>query len=202
MNTAPPPARTPRLRGLLAVLALMMSVVLGTATAAQAHVGLRSSNPSEGSTVTGPLPAVDLTFTGRVLPREVTVTGPAGASAATAAATASGVVITQPVALTDAGTYTVAYAITSSDGHPVEGSLTFTYAPPAPLAPSSEAPASTSPPSVAPASLAPAEPSEAATTSAAQSSTGVPGWALAAGAVIVLVAAAVLLTVRRRRVRR
>ena len=82
VTSATPLTRPSRLRGLLTLFALMISVVLGTATAAHAHTGLSSSNPADGSTLTSPVPAVDLTFTGQVLLREVTVTGPAGTSAA------------------------------------------------------------------------------------------------------------------------
>lgn len=191
MNPAALLTRPFRLRGLLAVLVLTISVVLGTATAAQAHTALGSSNPADGSTLTTPLPAVGLTFTGQVLLGEVTVTGPAGASAATGAATANGAVVTQPVTLTAAGTYTVGYAVTSGDGHPLEGTLTFTYAPPAPTSASAAPPAGS----------AAAEPSEAAVQSPAQQSGGVPGWVLAAAAAL-LVAGAVLVIVGRLRARR
>jgi methionine-rich copper-binding protein CopC len=178
--------RSSRLRILLTVLAVMVGVLLGTATAAQAHTALASTNPAEGSTLTGPLPAVELTFTGPVLLREVTVTGPTGASSAAGAATASGAVVSQPVALDAAGTYTVGYAVTSSDGHILEGALTFGYAPPAPP---TTAPATTS--SAVPASSAAAEPSEASAESPAAASNGVPVWLLAVIGVLV-VAAAVL----------
>jgi methionine-rich copper-binding protein CopC len=188
-----------RLRGLLAVLVLTISVVLGTATAAQAHTALGSSNPADGSTLTTPLPAVGLTFTGQVLLGEVTVTGPTGASAATGAATANGAVVTQPVTLTAAGTYTVGYAVTSGDGHPLEGTLTFTYAPPAPAG---DAAAPTSASAAPPAGSAAAEPNEAAVQSPAQQSGGVPGWVLAAAAAAaLLVAGAVLVIVGRLRAR-
>jgi copper resistance protein C len=192
------PVRQFRVRGLLIVFAVLIGLLLGTATAALAHTELASSNPADGSTLTGPLPAVELTFTGSVLLREVTVTGPAGTSPVTSAATVAGAVVTQPVALTDAGTYAVAYAVTSSDGHPVEGTLTFTYAPPSLPSPTSEAavPTSTS------ASVStPAAPSEAAADSPARSSTGLPGWAFAAGAAVVVAVAAAVLSLRRRRTR-
>ncbi|SFL86926.1 copper resistance CopC family protein [Geodermatophilus ruber] len=192
MNAAPISTRPSPLRGLLTVLVLAIGLVLGTATAVQAHTGLGSSNPVDGSTLTTPLPAVDLTFTGQVLLREVTVTGPAGASAASGTATTAGAVVSQPVTLTDAGRYTVAYAVTSGDGHPVEGSVSFTYAPPPPATPTSEA--------AAPTSSAPAAPTEAAAQRPAEEPAGLPGWVLAAAAV--LVTGAVLLTARRLRSRR
>ncbi len=198
MTPTTAPVRQFRVRGLLIVFAVLIGMLLGTATAAQAHTELASSNPADGSTLTGPLPAVELTFTGSVLLRDVTVTGPAGTSPVTGAATVAGAVVTQPVALTDAGTYAVAYAVTSSDGHPVEGTLTFTYAPPSPPSPTSEAAAPTS--TSAPVST-PAAPSEAAADSPAQSSTGLPGWAFAAGAAVVVAVAAAVLSLRRRRTR-
>jgi len=195
--------RSARLPSLLTVLAVVVGVLLGTSTAAQAHTALASTNPAEGSTLTGPLPAVELTFTGQVLLREVTVTGPAGASAAAGAATASGAVVRQPVTLDAAGTYTVGYAVTSSDGHTLEGSLTFGYAPPAPP---TTAPPTTAPPasstSAAPAPVTPAVdgPSEASAESPAPASDGVPVWLIAL--VALLVVAAAVLAARRLRSRR
>ena len=196
MNPVDP--RSSRLRSLLAVLVLAVGVLLGTATAAQAHTALASTNPAEGSTLAAPLAAVELTFTGQVLLREVTVTGPAGASAATGAATASGSVVSQPVALDAAGTYTVGYSVTSSDGHTLDGSLTFSYAPPAQP---TTAPATTSSavPSASAGSPA-AEPSEASAETPAPASDGVPVWLLAV--IAVLVVAAAVLVGRRLRSRR
>ena len=199
MTSATPLTRPSRLRGLLTLSALTISVVLATATAAHAHTGLSSSNPADGSTLTSPVPAVDLTFTGQVLLREVTVTGPAGTSAVAGAASASGAVVTQPVTLTGAGTYTVGYAVTSSDGHPLDGSVTFTYAPPSEAAaptigPTAVPAAPTTPPS------APAEPSEAAADRPAPEPAEVPLWVLALATLFV--AGAVLFTARWLRARR
>ena len=150
----------------------------------EAHTGLSSSNPADGSTLTSPVPAVDLTFTGQVLLREVTVTGPAGTSAVAGAASASGAVVTQPVTLTGAGTYTVGYAVTSSDGHPLDGSVTFTYAPPSDAAAPTGGPTAvpstpTTPPSAA------AEASEAAADRPAPESAELPLWVPALAAVFV-----------------
>ena len=195
------PIRHSRVRGLLVLCALLIGMLLGTATAARAHTQLASSNPADGATLTESQPAVELTFTGPVLLREVTVTGPAGTNPVSGAATAAGAVVTQPVALTDAGAYAIAYAVTSSDGHPVEGTLTFTYAPPSLPSPTSEptTPSSTSePPSAA---AAPAAPSEAAADSPARSSTGLSGWSFATGAAVVVALVAVLFFLRRRRTR-
>jgi copper resistance protein C len=179
---------------LLAVVVL--AALLGTATAASAHTELSASTPAEGSTVAEPLPAVDLTFTGPVLLRQVTVHGPDGADAAAGAASVAGAVVTQPVGLTAAGVYTVDYSVTSSDGHEVAGSVTFTYAPPAT---SSAPPSSAEPSSAAPSASGEAvEPSEAAAQSEAEDSGGLPAWLLVLG-VAALVAAAFFFTPWRRR---
>jgi copper resistance protein C len=81
------------LSGLL-TLFVVLSGTLVTAPAAHAHTGLASSRPSAESMVTAPLPAVELTFSGRVLLRQVTVTGPSGTSATTGTATIDGAVVT------------------------------------------------------------------------------------------------------------
>jgi methionine-rich copper-binding protein CopC len=184
--------RPRRLRGLLAVPALVVGVLLGTGTVAQAHTALQSTDPADGSTVTDPLPTVDLTFSSRVFLGEVTVTGPAGDSATAGTATVEGAVVTQPVALAAPGAYTVAYEVTSDDGHPLEGQLTFTYAPPVP--PTAAGPATPS----TPVPQAAVEPSEAAAGSASPDADGLPGWVPPTAAAVVLAAVAGFLVVRRR----
>jgi copper resistance protein C len=174
----------------MAVPVLVAGVLLGTSTVAQAHTTLRSTDPTDGSTVTAPLPAVGLTFSSGVFLGEVTVTDPAGDSAAAGEATVAGAVVTQPVTLAAPGAYTVAYEVTSGDGHPLEGRLTFTYVPPvpsptaAPVAPGTPVPQAT------------VEPSEAAS-STPDDSGGLPGWILPAAAAVVLAAAVSLLARRR-----
>ena len=188
MTSMTRPWRLPRWA---AVAVLVVGVVLSTSTVAQAHTLLRSTDPADGSTVTGPLPAVGLTFSSGVFLGEVTVTDPAGASAAAGEATVAGAVVTQPVTLAAPGAYTVVYEVTSGDGHPLEGRLTFTYAPPgppptaAPVAPGTPVPQAT------------VEPSEAAAGSAAEDSAGLPGWVLPAAAAVVLAAVAGFLVRRR-----
>jgi copper resistance protein C len=181
-----------RLRWLLAVPALVVGVLLGTGSAAQAHTALSSTDPADGSTVTGPLPTVGLTFSSRVLSGEVTVTDPAGDSATAGEATVEGAIVTQPVALAAPGAYTVAYEVTSDDGHRLEGRLTFTYAPPVPPPTAGQAAPSTPVPRAA------VEPSEAAAGSAPPGSDGLPGWVAPTAAAVVLAAVAGVLVVRRR----
>ena len=181
-----------RLRGLLAVPVLVVGVLLGTAPAAQAHTALNSTDPADGSTVTAPLPSVGLTFSSRVFLGEVTVTDPAGDSAAAGEATVEGAVVTQPVALDVPGAYTVAYEVTSDDGHALEGQLTFTYAPPAPQTPTAQAAPST------PVPRTPAAPREAAAGSASPDSDGLPAWVPVTAAAVVLVGVVGFVAMRRR----
>ncbi|MGY1601137.1 copper resistance CopC family protein [Geodermatophilus sp. SYSU D00815] len=182
----------PLVRRSAVLVVAVLAVLLATAPAARAHTALASSTPAEGSTVAEPLPAVDLTFTGPVLLRQVAVRGPDGADAAAGAASAAGAVVSQPVALAAAGTYTVDYSVTSADGHQVDGSVTFTYAPPAPPTTSSPPPATT------PAPTSAAEPSEAAAEREPEGSGGLPAWLLVGGAAA-LVAAVFFIPWRRRR---
>ncbi|SDG74484.1 copper resistance CopC family protein [Klenkia brasiliensis] len=155
---------THRPRALLLGLLALPLWLLGAGSAA-AHSGLSSTAPAEGATVTDPLAAVVLTFSGTVRGPDVVVTGPDGAPVGTAAATADGSAVTAPVTPTATGAHTVTWAVTSADGHRLEGSYVFTYAGPVPT---TQAPTTTRAPvtpSVAPsAAPSPAEPSEAAAT--------------------------------------
>jgi len=192
--------RTPSSRSgrLLIVLAVALVTTLSTATGAQAHTGLATSNPPADTTVTAPIDAVQLTFTGSVLLRDVTVTGPDGASAVSGPGAASGSVVTAPVAPTTAGTHTVTYAMTSGDGHALEGSLSFGFAPPIPAAPPADT--TTTAPTTTAGPLS-GEPSEAASGSTAEDAGGLPSWVvpvLLGGVVVVL---AVLIVLRRARTR-
>ena len=92
------------------------------------------------------------------------------------------------------------YAVTSSDGHALEGSLSFGFAPPVPAAPPAD-PTTTVPAPTTTAAPLSGEPSEAASESTADEAGGLPSWVvpvLLGGVVVVL---AVLLVLRRARSR-
>ena len=122
-------------RRVLSTLALALAtsvVLLGLGVpAASAHDALTGSTPADGaSTATAPA-EVSLEFSGVVqeLGAEVAVTGPDGADAAQGAAEVVGTTLTQPLAEDlPAGTYAVAWRVTSADGHPISGTLSFTIA--------------------------------------------------------------------------
>jgi methionine-rich copper-binding protein CopC len=114
----------------IAVLALAVPAVLALAAApASAHNELQSSNPATGSRLTALPDSVVLTFEEETDPRfvKVAATGPDGRSVAAGGPRISGATVSQPLTPGAAnGQYTVAYRVVSKDGHPVQGSVTFT----------------------------------------------------------------------------
>ncbi|MGY1739383.1 MULTISPECIES: copper resistance CopC family protein [unclassified Blastococcus] len=194
----PVSARRPAL--LLAAVLAAAALLLAAPAPAAAHTGLESTDPAADSTVTTAPAALTLTFGGRVLGADVTVTGPDG-DAATGAAAVEGAVVRVPVTLTAAGRYDVAWTVTGSDGHPLDGTFGFDFAPPAPPTSAAPPPSSAAPtPTIEP--TAPAEQTDPAVdvTETAATDEGTPGWVLPVAAVAVLavgVTAALLL--RRRR---
>ncbi|MBO3094852.1 copper resistance CopC family protein [Cellulomonas dongxiuzhuiae] len=126
-------ARAARRSGVLAALVLLMAV-LGAAPAA-AHNTLRSTDPAEGSTVATPPTQVTLTFDQPAveLGTQVVVTGPDGVVVSDGPAQLVDASVVQPLVATPlpAGTYAVDWRVTSADGHPLSGSLTFAVTAPA-----------------------------------------------------------------------
>lgn len=166
------PRRTslPRAAGpVLAALLLALVALLATAPRAAAHNSLLGTDPEDGATVATPPARVTLTFDqpAQAIGTEVVVLGPDGGTVSTG--TPELVDSTVAQALADdlaAGTYTVQWRVTSADGHPLSGELTFTAsAPTPPQAAEPEAPSSSAPP-VAP---------EPTSTTAGSATTGSPG---------------------------
>ncbi len=114
-------------RLLLIVLCALGSLTGLAAPAAQAHSGVRSFEPADGSALTTAPDAVRLTYTENVLEgtAQLRVTGPIGPVASRV--TTSGPVVTGslPADLPN-GAYTVLWRVTSADGHPISGSFRFT----------------------------------------------------------------------------
>lgn len=125
-----------RIRHRLAALAAAVGVglVLATAgaSAASAHDTLEQSNPAANGTVQS-LDGVTLTFNADPLGADGTaviqVIGPDKRYYETACPDLNGPHVSSPVALGAAGTYEVLWRVVSSDGHPISGSYTFSYAP-------------------------------------------------------------------------
>jgi methionine-rich copper-binding protein CopC len=110
-------------------LGLFLPMLL-PALPASAHTSLRATSPAPNSTVWKAITAVSLTFSGAPTQPTVTVTGADGKDAGTGPAKATEVVVKQPVGTLPPGAVTVRWKGVSPDGHPVEGSFSFTVAAP------------------------------------------------------------------------
>lgn len=115
----------------IALMCLTTSLLVAVGTSVvQAHAGLTSSNPEDGSTLSAPPTVIDLTFNEELLPDTVEIavtTEAAGLIAGTEFTTAGpSVQVTWPQDLPD-DTYQVAYRVVSNDGHPITGAITFSY---------------------------------------------------------------------------
>jgi methionine-rich copper-binding protein CopC len=121
----------PALLAVLAVVVVAVVVVavpLGVAPAA-AHTAFASSDPAGGSTV-DTLETVTVSFTEAVTTdlATLTVTGPSGQRIDDGEATVEDVTLQVGVSPIEAGEHQLAYRVVAADGHPVSGTVTFTYA--------------------------------------------------------------------------
>ena len=124
-RTASPTART-----LVATAALAAGSLLGMNPAA-AHDELVSTNPTDGATLTEAPASLELTYSGDIMDvdgaNQVRVTNAAGESVTDGAPDIDGKVVTQDLATAAADdTYTVTWRVVSSDGHPIQGTFTYT----------------------------------------------------------------------------
>ncbi|MEV4539631.1 copper resistance CopC family protein [Asanoa sp. NPDC049518] len=185
-----------RSAAVLAALFLGLVVVVAPAAPAAAHTKLAKSAPAAKSTVTKPVTALTLTFSGLIRQDGslVVVRGADGAKYQDAEPTALDKTITQPVRPLPVGVVTVEWKTVSGDGHKISGSYTFTnkVAPPEPT------------PTVEPeATVSPAPPrtevplAEVVPLPGDPSSNVVP-WAVGGGAVVVAGLVALFLLRRRR----
>lgn len=101
--------------------------LVSTAPPASAHAALISSDPSDGTTLDALPDAVTFTFDSAVEdPAFVAITGPDGTSVTRGDPAVLDTTVSQSLAASTAeGTYTMAFRVTSLDGHPVSGTLTF-----------------------------------------------------------------------------
>lgn len=96
---------------------------------ASAHDALSDSTPAAGDTLTEVPSELALTFTGEIsdLGVQFVVTGPDGRDVVQGTPTVDGVTVTQPLAAELVnGDYQAAWRVTSSDGHPISGTIDFT----------------------------------------------------------------------------
>lgn len=134
-----PPARTRARAGVVlrrsrrgafaAAAAGAVLTLCGLAAPAAAHDELTGTTPADGASVDVPPAAVELTFTEPplALGSQVQVTGPDGEVVNAGDPQIVDTVVSQPLASgLPAGDYTIAWRVTSSDGHPISGELAFT----------------------------------------------------------------------------
>ena len=162
------------LAGIAAALAL-------AASPAYAHAALTDSDPADGETLDTAPDTVTLEFSESLDPgsTKLALVGPDGAEIPTDPPQFNANAATLPIALPEPGTYTVSYRLVSEDGHPVDGTISFT----------SEKASATPPPPA---------PSTSDSSSAGAGDDGI-GWGpvLAIAAGVVVIAAVVVVVVRR-----
>ncbi|MCT1356466.1 copper resistance CopC family protein [Rothia kristinae] len=118
-----------RLPALLAALLALCLALFAGAPAAQAHDELLQADPADGARLAQAPDRVTLTYSGDItaLGNEVRVTDSHGKTVSTGDVTVDGTHVIQRIS-PDAGdeTYTVSWRVVSSDGHPIEGTYSFT----------------------------------------------------------------------------
>ena len=101
---------------------------------ASAHDEMIEATPSQGAALDADDPQfAAFRFSGEIFPEAafVSVVDPTGADVSVGEATVAGDTVSREFDASAPGTYTASYRVTSSDGHPIEGSVNFTYDGPA-----------------------------------------------------------------------
>ena len=188
-------------RALAAVLTMTALLVVASTTA-EAHDILVGTSPANGS-VTSIVPAqVTLTFNQPVLAvgTFVIVTGPAGQVQTGGAGVVDRTATQRLRAGSPAGRYTVAWRVSSADGHPASGQFSFTASSPsqarqATATTAAEPTSSASPPAPATTAVTSATtPAGTVTTGGSGGQTSTLWWLAAGGAVALLLLVAFIVT--------
>ena len=175
----------------LAIVLMTGALLIGTASTAEAHDSLIGTSPAAGSS-TAVVPArVTLTLSQPALAvgTVVIVTGPAGPVQTGRAVLVDNTVTQRLLPGSPAGAYTVTWRVTSTDGHPVNGTFSFTAATASPGA-KATTPATPATPTTSTTPATPATSSAPPPASSAPAvgtwSTSVLWWLLAGGVVVLL----------------
>ncbi|MCM6776916.1 copper resistance protein CopC [Nocardia sp. CDC159] len=155
------------LAGLLTAL-LAAGIGFLSAGPAAAHSAPVASEPADGASIDAGPARVSVTFNENLQPSfpSLTVVGPDGNRWDKGEPAVDGPTVSVPVGeLGPAGRYTVAYRVTSADGHPVSGTRTFTLTKPGTGTPGAKAGASSG-------------------SGGGEDSGGVPVWVFIVGAVV------------------
>lgn len=187
-------------------LGLTATVTTLTAGPASAHDRLLTSDPADGAQLAAPPAAITLTFNTEPLPVEpqVVVSDSAGTVVTQGAPTIDGSTATfalDPAVALGGDTYTVAWRVVSSDGHPIEGTFAFAVAA-QPEAPATDTATPEETATEDPTTGTTSEPSATTTTDAAETADDGTSSLLPVlvglGALVVAAAVVVVLVLRRR----
>lgn len=133
-TSATPPRRATRaVVRACSLLVLVLAGLLASAATASAHADLVASTPGDQEQLQQAPAEVTLTFSQPVGEQfaSVTVTGPGGQTWQDGEAQVSGQSVVQPLReLTQAGSYRAQWRVVANDGHVLEGTVSFAYAPP------------------------------------------------------------------------
>lgn len=116
------------MRAVLAVVALLVAAFLAGAGAASAHSVVLSSTPENESSIDAGPATASVTFNEAIQEQfaALTVVGPDGNLWSRSDPSVDGATVSVDLGdLGPVGTYTIAYRVTSADGHPVTGTRTF-----------------------------------------------------------------------------
>ncbi|MCT1434325.1 copper resistance CopC family protein [Dietzia maris] len=111
---------------------LALSAAVVAASPAAAHAALAGSTPADGSTIEVAPEQVTLTFNEDIQQdfHALTVLGPDGTQWAEGEPRAQGRELSIDLdGLGEAGQYTIGFRVVSADGHPIQGSFPFGFAP-------------------------------------------------------------------------
>ncbi|GAB3427560.1 copper resistance CopC family protein [Flindersiella endophytica] len=182
---------------ILAGTMLAGALALGWQAPALAHDKLVSTSPKDGVALDAAPSEIVLTYNEPVQTdfANVVVAGPGGTNIAQGKPQVVGNQVTQPVkAEAPNGTYTVSWRVVSSDGHPIDGTFTYSIKLVVPTPTKSEA--STTEPTTEP-SAGPSTPASTSAGTSDQSQAGGGGsawpWVVGALVLIVIIVGGVLL---------
>lgn len=191
---------------LLAAALLAASPLL--ATPASAHNPPPVPTPADGAVLDAVPAEVRLDYSAPILEvgSVLEVTGPDGTQVSDGASTVGEKEVVQAIVDAGPGEYTLVWRVTSEDGHPVDGTSTFTVTAAAPStapAETSAAPTSEAPTTDAPTSEAPTTPAPSATAAPTPAPEDGSNLLVVGGAVamVLAVVTAVILVVRKARTR-
>lgn len=184
-----------RLAALAATAAAFLGIAIFAAPAAQAHDQLVSSTPAADAVLVAAPESVELVYSEEVVELGVIieVVGSDGEDWVAGTPTVASTIVTVPLRPgMFEGAYELRWRVVSSDGHPIDGTSTFT------VTHADETPAPSSAPPTAESAAPVAPPSESPVAASNGPVTGVPpmGTTIAVGAAILLIVVAVALLAR------